>query len=227
MDKLSKTLKRWRSAHENRGFVVDSSPASEGLSERERTELKRRAGLPSWKWCRFGTAKFERRTERALAIKTYSRDWTRAEGAGVLSGATGVGKTLCIVALGHRLIDLLSRPLADKQRHFLRRVKFVRASLLVKAADRHPLGDGEPPLIARCVNASLLLCDDIGNEGPDRSRTLFEVIDRRYMASQPTLVTTYMSRLQLSDRYGDAFVRRLTDQGKFVTPAGVDSIDEE
>lgn len=220
MVKLLKLMKRWQQAHEAHGWVVKGGDDANRASCSERDEIRAAASLPTFTWCRFGNDEFERRTSNAGLIKQHCRTWKRSLGSAVLCGPTGVGKTLCLIALAHRLIDRLARPLGDEAARFVRRVRFVRASELVKAVDRFPLGHGEPPLITRSVYASLLLLDDVGNEGPDRSSTLFEVLDRRYMASAATIITTYLDQAQLQQRYGDALLRRLTDQGKYVTTTG-------
>jgi DNA replication protein DnaC len=216
MDAISKLIERWRAAHQAHGWDESPESTQNKLTGRQRAELRREAGLPAFRWCCFGVDEFERRTSSAKQIVEFCRSWRRDMGSAVLCGPTGVGKTLCLIALAHRLIDILSRDLKDEDACFLRRIRFVRCSSLVKAADRFPLGKGEPPLVTRSVSASLLLCDDLGNEGPDRTATLFEVLDRRYLACTPTIVTTYLERAELQERYGDAMLRRLTDQGAFI-----------
>lgn len=210
-------IERWRQAHRERGWDAEAE-ARPRLSPRRRAELCESAGLPLFDWCRFGQRSFERRTRNAGAIREACATWTRQHGSAVLCGPTGVGKTTCLIALGHRLIDLLDAEQTDDDAAWLRRVRFVRATSLVKATDRHPLGHGEPPAMTVAVSASLLLLDDLGSEGPDRHASLFEALDRRYLASAPTVVTTSLSRAQLEERYSAALVRRLTDQGRFIQP---------
>ena len=111
-------------------------------------------------------------------------------------------------------------PLPPDLAAWVRRVRFLSADSIVRSTLIHPLGRGEPPELDRSATAGLLLLDDLGNERGDRDNVLFRVLDQRYMASLPTIVTTHLGEPELRQRYGDAFVRRIVDHGAFVLPGG-------
>lgn len=188
------------------------------MRAREARDTALGSGLPDWRWCHFGKPEFVARTASAGVISEHAAGWKRPSGSAIFSGPTGIGKTLCLVALGRGLVGRLgSDKPSEEDRWWLRRVRFVRAAHLVRAHRQHPLGSGEPPEVERAVTASLLLLDDVGNERDDRDGVMFDVVDRRYMRNRPTLLTTYLGPEQLANRYGDAFIRRLLDHGWFVT----------
>jgi len=218
MNSLRQAIERAMQAHEQ---MRQDSPLDEDESAARKVEYHEAmlaSGLPRWHWCRFTNLRFQASTENARAIRDFCRSWTRRDKSAVLCGPTGVGKTLCLVALGRRLvIHLLRRELPEDDRRWLKTVRFFRARELAKANREHRLGSGEPPAIQRAVSAGLLLLDDLGNEGDDRDRVLFDVIDRRYMADRPTVLTTHLDEPALCAHYGDALVRRLLDHGTVVS----------
>lgn len=219
MERVNKAIERAMKAYAKLDL---QEPEPAAYSPCELAGLRSEAGLPAWSWCRFGHERFEELTHAAGSIKVHARSWRRADGSALYSAPTGVGKTLCLLALAMRLTARLSRPIEDEAAAaFLSGLRFVTSAELVTAAARHPLGSGEPPLIRSAATASLLLLDDLGTERTDRDRILSEVIDRRYMANKPTVVTTNLSERELRERYGASLLRRLTDQGRFITPASV------
>ena len=58
----------------------------------------------------------------------------------------------------------------------------------------------------------MLYLDDLGTEDVRDVAVLQHLLERRYAAQRPTVITTGLTRPQLTDRYGAATVRRLTDQ---------------
>ena len=73
-------------------------------------------------------------------------------------------------------------------------------------------------MVQLAMRASLLVLDEIGYEyfQPERDTTLFEVLDHRYLARKPTIITTELGREELKARYRAAAERRLGDVGVYV-----------
>lgn len=113
----------------------------------------------------------------------------------LLLGPTGVGKTTAAL--------WLRAGLAGPWRH---------ARELAACERRHPLGEGEPPALSEACSAPVLYLDDLGTEDVRDVAVLQHVLERRYAAGLPTVTTTGLTRDQLTERYGAATVRRLSDQ---------------
>ena len=82
---------------------------------------------------------------------------------------------------------------------------------LVRARREYRLGEGEAPLVEQAKWASVVVLDELGAE--PASELPFEIIDARYAAGRPTLVTSGLTPKGFRDRYGDALWRRLTENG--------------
>jgi hypothetical protein len=83
----------------------------------------------------------------------------------------------------------------------------------IAGCERHyPLGEGSPPAFERAASASVLYLDDLGTEDARDVAVIQHLLERRYSAQRPVVITTGLTRPQLTDRYGAATVRRLTDQ---------------
>jgi DNA replication protein DnaC len=221
MDKLDEALRRaesaWKAQAASHGADLDAV-------ERKRAvvEALRESGIPDWRWCRFDGPRFQRLSARAGGMVSFCRHWKRSLGSAFLSGPTGVGKTICAVALVRRLVARLAAdpPLGEDLARWVRRTRFMKADALVRSTAEHPLGSGSPPELRRALSAGLLVIDDLGNEGDDRDGVLFRLVDGRYVDRGQTIVTTQLTERELRDRYGDALVRRLIDHGSFVLPGG-------
>lgn len=221
MHRLDEAIKQARAASEKL-VKVDPSYSDLELRRRDVRDTLSQSGLPPWPWCDFGTERFAEVSRRSRGMASFCSKWKRVQGSAVLSGPTAIGKTVCLVALGRRIIKRLAEdpPLSPKLAAWARRVRFCPSDSLVMARKGHPLGRGEAPEIERASSAGLLLLDNLGNESEDRDGVLFQLIDRRYMAGLPTVLTTHLKESELRQRYGDAMVRRIVDHGSFVLPGG-------
>lgn len=113
------------------------------------------------------------------------------------------------------LVGLVHLLLAMWERSFRGRVPvplamFVKAAALAAARRCHPLGEGEPKLLVDAPEAALLLLDDLGQD-ERRDNVMMDVLDARYDAGLPTVCTSGFTLEQLSERYGQALVRRITE----------------
>jgi len=84
------------------------------------------------------------------------------------------------------------------------------ATSLSLARREHPLGQGEAPVVEQAMAAALLVIDDLGWE-PRQDTTCTDVLAYRYDAGLPTIVTSGEVPEVLSDRYGAALIRRITE----------------
>ena len=85
-----------------------------------------------------------------------------------------------------------------------------------RARREFALGKGEATLVTECLDARLVVLDDIGQEASRGDTAIWDVVDGRYTKCRPTIVTSGLSPVELSDRYGAAFVRRLNQDGRAV-----------
>jgi DNA replication protein DnaC len=178
-------------------FDTDAAGGSLGLS-----------ALPNWPWARFDNPEFVRRASRRVlaAYKKYRLE----QGNLIVSGLTGRTKTSGIVAWLHdaqkRAIDAVDHKLAPR---FL----FVTGPTLANARRRAPIGQ-EAPLVDLATRTALLVLDELGFE--PEAEEIFFVVDARYRAALPTVITTGRPIEWVKDNYGAAFFRRLIEHGDVV-----------
>lgn len=127
----------------------------------------------------------------------------------ILLGPTGCGKSTTLGLCVRRYLERT----AYRVQHFygwqFPRVVWACSREVVAAASGHPLGKGEPELIADAKKASLFILDDLGLErdaGP-----VLDVLQARYTAGKPTWTTSGSTLEQLTEKLGEAFVRRVTE----------------
>ncbi|WP_437948685.1 hypothetical protein WME98_50080 [Sorangium sp. So ce296] len=175
------------------------------------------ASLPAWPWCRFDDPKFEAILRRAPDVLSAARAWIPSHGGLVLIGRTGIGKTAAMVAMAHRILDFArDNELPDDKTDLPRRLRLIRTSDIIRATRNHPFGAGsDAPLLRTAYEASVLMLDDLGREPPD-DKTIFDMLDHRYWAGLPTVVSTNLTRAEMHARYGEAGGRRICELGRVV-----------
>lgn len=130
----------------------------------------------------------------------------------LLMGDTAAGKTSLVVAM----LDAWVR----QDTYNRKGARFVEAYWLAGTRGRHPLGQGEAPLVTEAMEASLLVLDDLGSEIGDHRNVIADVIFSRHNDELPTWITTGWTPEQLMERYGSQIVRRIVEHGKRVTLGG-------
>lgn len=145
-----------------------------------------------------------RRSKMAAEIISATEDYDGTTGL-LLIGKTGAGKTVGAV---HTAFSLWER--CFRERVAVPFILFVKATDLAAARRCHALGEGEPELVLEATEAPLLLLDDLGQDDK-RDNTVFEVLDARYDAQRPTVVTSGFPVEEISARYGQALVRRIVE----------------
>lgn len=184
-----------------------------------------RAGVPPrFAGCRFATFTARQGTARALAA---AREIGASSRPGlVLCGPPGTGKThLAAAMVADRIERWLAdwpeavRLIVDPERGEMaytrpdQRIRLVsvpgfldRLRLLIRFADA---ADPLPELIA----ADLVVLDDLGREKVTdwASERLYVLVNERYNALRPTVVTSNYSPQELVERGYDAVVSRLVE----------------
>lgn len=124
----------------------------------------------------------------------------------VLSGPPGVGKTTAGVWW-------LRTGIFDSARKATRRRRFVDASQLTTWSryDEDRMADLE--------RASALVIDELGVEYDDKTgagRSMVDaILNRRYAAELPTVITTNLNAAEFTTRYGERIVDRIREAGEF------------
>jgi DNA replication protein DnaC len=152
-------------------------------------------------------------------FRGFAETYWPDQGGRLLLGPTGVGKTVACVALFRRLIEEALR--RDGRRLWYGSEErgssfaWVRAYDLPNARLATRLGDGEADLVRTAGLARLLVLDDLGWESrrAGADDVVMEVLATRYDAGLPTIATSGMLLTALTDRYGEAVVRRITEAG--------------
>lgn len=164
-------------------------------------------------------------TERAIsAARDVVRDCLdeKAKPRGmVLVGKPGSGKTHLAVGILRAILDARS---ADDVSFSRFRSKFVVVPELLDTL-RERIGDPtvRDPLPA-LMQAPLVVLDDLGREKPSEWVTdrLYVLVNSRYNAKLPTIVTTNYPLSDLANRGYDAMISRLRDGASVVTMTAPD-----
>lgn len=90
-----------------------------------------------------------------------------------------------------------------------RGVCWAAAADLARARAEHRLGAGDAPLVGRASAASVLLIDDLGQEGDPGA--IRDVLAARYDAGLVTMVTSNLRQAALDEHLGAAALRKLME----------------
>jgi DNA replication protein DnaC len=129
-----------------------------------------------------------------------------ADGDVVFVGAPGVGKTIAACAL---------------LRHWPRKSgtpAFATAMDLARAAAEHPLGHGQAPAVTAAIRASVLVLDDLGQEGAAYRGDVEYVIAARHNEGKSTIFTTFLDGEGIEARYGGGIGRRVYERSTVIEP---------
>lgn len=165
------------------------------------------------RWAKFDDVRLDRWARDSDAVKIARGRVGRP--LVTLQGPMRAGKTTIAVAMLAETFRAASAPDASAGAIWLaRRSLFVRAEALLKARDQYPLGEGDPPLVARATHAGVLLLDELVPH-PDPHRVLRELINDRHVRKRPTLVTTWLTKEQCAENFGGV-AGRLFEDGDLV-----------
>jgi DNA replication protein DnaC len=136
----------------------------------------------------------------------------------LVCGPTSAGKSTALGIMVRRTID--GGFIQDREKHGAARphIAWNYARALAQASRSHPLGQGECEAVVSARRAGILVLDDLGLERDQAE--IVDVVHERYEQGRVTWTTTGLTKIQLSERYGESFVRRLvegrTQPGLFV-----------
>ncbi|AJW47573.1 MULTISPECIES: ATP-binding protein [Ralstonia] len=143
-----------------------------------------------------------------MEIKRHAQRLADAESAGslVLWGESGTGKTHLAIAL------LRKCQLAGLSGHYVRAISLMDRLRAARSFNARP---EEAQLVDRLAAVDVLVVDDVGKSlGNDFERSsFFNVIDMRWGARKPTIVTTNEPPEVLRDLLTPAGFDRLTEAG--------------
>lgn len=164
--------------------------------------------FPVWDWAHLGNVEFRRRVSPILLHKVESYDHRR-DGSLVELGETGKGKSALAAAYINQLYDEEKRRVEAGETRVMY-FAWVSGYELAGARKRSPLGD-ESPLVQHAIEVPLLVLDEVGHE--PQSEEVMTVIDGRYRASRPTIVTSPLTWQALATHIGGGAYRRLLEHG--------------
>lgn len=196
-------------AHDQR--VAEFEADQETLRERERVDALRRHLVECGCPIKDLTRVLEKRTSETEAMLTARGAIMNREGIVVLSGLPGCGKT---TAAAWWLLQPRERvPYVGTSS-----ARFIDATGLA----RWPKYDNAEML--KLTRSRALVIDDLGVEYADKkgaySSLLDEVINSRYSAELPTVITTNLPGAEFKARYGERIADRIREAGRFVELGG-------
>lgn len=161
--------------------------------------------------------------EEALKVcNEYIKDFdliSRSERNGLfICGECGVGKSHLAFATANELIKKGNSVIA-----------MTMIDLLLKIKSSYGVGDNasEEKILKIYEDCSLLIIDDLGKEKPTDwvLQMIYSIIDRRYNALKPIIITTNFTASELMKRFGDssigkAIVDRLFETCQYVPIGG-------
>lgn len=193
----------------------------EGATRRREAEMARiRAEAEQARHRRYRKAGIERRYYDAVVDNRVSAEFlasfARNDGSGLfICGVTGAGKTYMASAIACALVDGGKRVVMDTSIGILSRIKATFDS-----------GGGTEEAIREYGRCDLLVIDDFGKESASdwSLSTMFQIVNMRYGAMLPTVVTSqyrYSKLVERLERNGDsdgaeAIVSRIKQTSRFV-----------
>lgn len=180
---------------------------------------------------RFAAHEMARSDEREVALRIFGEAlWLPTDGNILLLGATGLGKTMATLAVGHRLIDTAraANPIPrsddpaeqERARREAEQVaygvgaRFVTADALADEGYQHPFGRGAAPLYDDAVKARLLVIDEVGRCRVDTIRKL--LFDRYLADSAPVIMTGSVPLSEFKAWIGMDGFRRIEERGHVI-----------
>lgn len=131
----------------------------------------------------------------------------------VLVGPPGTGKT----GLGVGALHVVH--MAGKSAAMVNVVEWLD---LMRPTDDPTRASEAERLTRAAQGATVLLFDDLGADKPSQwvRERVYAVVNRRYEQGRPTIVTTNLTRAELSDSYGERTIDRLFETASGIAMAG-------
>ncbi|NUP08421.1 MAG: ATP-binding protein [Polyangiaceae bacterium] len=165
----------------------------------------------AFRWATVGSLGARPRTVNAAKLGCENLD--RGAVLVTLAGPSGVGKTTVAAALYRRAVEAMDAPDGE----------WIAASEIVHRARLAAMRREPFELLERCLEAGVLVLDDLGQEpGGEWKRDIIHLIQRRHARRQITIVTTFLAAprhgepCDAVDRYGDGVARRLFEDESLI-----------
>lgn len=145
----------------------------------------------------------------------YAKTFNKDTGAGILlHGDYGVGKTHLVTAVANYLVynygvSAYFTSLPDL---------IARIQMAMRRYDEND----DPRKLVKSID--ILILDDLGREKSSdwSQQILFEIVDHRYRAKKPILITSNLNPTQLSYQVGEATMSRVINMSHIIAVNGVD-----
>ena len=147
-----------------------------------------------------GISPYEKMSKNLSFCKSYAEDFTDKSPSLFFFGKTGLGKTF--------LSSCIAKTLLEKQ------VNVVFGSILdlLRKIENEHFGREEGNTLDTIINADLVILDDLGSEFQTSftESAVYDIINSRINLCKPTIVSTNLSQSELSSKYNERIISRLT-----------------
>lgn len=147
-----------------------------------------------------GISPYEKMSQNLAYCKSYAENFSKQSPSMFFFGKTGLGKTFlssCIAkALLEKGVNVVFGSLID----FLRRI------------ENEHFGRQEGNTLDAIINADLVILDDLGSEFQTSftESAVYDIINSRINLGKPTIISTNLSNGELSAKYNERIISRLT-----------------
>lgn len=130
----------------------------------------------------------------------YAKNFSAVSPGLFMYGGTGLGKTFLSSCIASELLKRGVNVAFDSVQNYLRNI------------EREHFGKSEGDTLEAIINSDLLILDDLGCEfsSPFNTSTVYNIINSRCNLGKPTIISTNLSIKELTDRYDERIVSRLT-----------------
>lgn len=164
------------------------------------------------------------------AAVEFINSFTSQEGASrgiIFSGVAGCGKTHLAAAVANAIIDMYNIPDYNAQKAGEQKIyhddftpaRFVSTvELFSRIKASYDANEPTMTVVRPYQRAMLTVIDDLGTEKPTEwaKERLFEIVDYRYSAELPMVITTNQIPIELKKQIGDRTYDRLREMCKLI-----------
>lgn len=147
----------------------------------------------------------EKMAENLRFCMDYAKNFSERSPGLFLFGGTGLGKTFLSSCIARELLQRGVSVAFDSIQNYLRDI------------ENEHFGRAEGNTLQILLNADLTILDDLGSEFTSQfnSASIYNILNSRLNMGKPTIVSTNLSLDELSQKYDDRIISRLT--GMFYT----------
>ncbi|MGN0602178.1 MAG: ATP-binding protein [Oscillospiraceae bacterium] len=147
-----------------------------------------------------GISPYEKMQGNLQYCKSYAENFSQNSPSLFFFGKTGLGKTFLSSCIAKTLLD--------------RGVNVVFGSLIdfLRKIENEHFGRAEGNTLDVIIGAELVILDDLGSEFQTgfTESAIYDIINSRINLGRPTIVSTNLSRSELSEKYNERIISRLT-----------------